>query len=63
MQPKLVIFDLDGTLVDGAHSVVDAMQFAFVSNKYPKPTNRQIMDIIGLSLPQAIIKIMSNSNE
>ncbi|NRA88823.1 MAG: HAD-IA family hydrolase [Rhizobiales bacterium] len=63
MQPKLVIFDLDGTLVDGAHSVVDAMQFAFVSNKYPKPTNRQIMDIIGLSLPQAIIKIISNFNE
>lgn len=62
-QPKLVIFDMDGTLVDGAGAVIPAMQHAFKAANLPKPEASQIRDMIGLSVPMGIRHILSNFND
>ena len=63
MQPKLVIFDLDGTLVDGAHAAIPAMQYAFETIGLPKPNDAQVRDMIGLSITPAIKHIINNFNK
>lgn len=63
MQPKLVIFDMDGTLVDGAKAAVPAMQFAFESVNLPPPNGKLIRDMIGLSIPQGIRHIINSFND
>lgn len=63
MNLKLVIFDLDGTLVDGAQAAIPAMQHAFTAFGLPKPNEGQIKDMIGLSITPAIKHILNNFNE
>ncbi|MBL1241607.1 MAG: HAD-IA family hydrolase [OCS116 cluster bacterium] len=63
MQPKLVIFDLDGTLVDGARAAIPAMQHAFEAVGLPKPNDAQVMDMIGLSIIPAIQHILNSFNQ
>jgi phosphoglycolate phosphatase len=50
----LVLFDLDGTLVDGQHSVLATFQAVFPAFGYRAPTGAEVRSIIGRSLPQAI---------
>ena len=54
---KLVIFDCDGTLVDGQHMIISAMKQASVNCKVPYPGDEQVRRIVGLSLPEAISKV------
>lgn len=63
MSLKLVIFDLDGTLVDGAQAAIPAMQHAFVTCGLPKPNAAQVMDMIGLSITPAIHHIINSFND
>ena len=49
---KLVIFDCDGTLVDSQHAICAAMEHAFRMAQLPIPTRADILDLVGLSLPQ-----------
>lgn len=63
MQPKLVIFDLDGTLVDGARAAIPAMQHAFDAVGLPQPNDAQVMDMIGLSITPAVKHIVNSFNE
>jgi len=51
---KLVIFDMDGTLVDSQHHIVATMTAAFVSAGHPPPPREQVLAIVGLSLPEAM---------
>ena len=51
---KLVVFDCDGTLVDGQAPVCDAMETAFAAANRTPPPRHAIRQIVGLSLPQAI---------
>jgi phosphoglycolate phosphatase len=51
---KLILFDLDGTLVDGQHSVHATFGAIFPDFGYPAPSKPQVRAIIGRSLPQAI---------
>lgn len=51
---RLVIFDMDGTLVDSQHAIVDTMSRAFADNGMAVPTAPAILSIVGLSLPEAI---------
>lgn len=53
-EPKLIIFDCDGTLVDSQHLIVAAMQSAFVACGLDAPPSGDVRGIIGLSLPEAI---------
>jgi len=50
----LILFDLDGTLVDGQHSVYATFAAIFPRFGYPPPTRADVRSIIGRSLPQAI---------
>lgn len=51
---KLIIFDCDGTLVDGQHLIIDAMKTACDVCDVPYPGDEAIRQIVGLSLLEAI---------
>ncbi|WP_417600790.1 HAD-IA family hydrolase [Pararhodobacter oceanensis] len=54
---KLVIFDVDGTLVDSQMHIAGAMGFAFASCGLTCPPHEAILGIVGLSLPQAMAQL------
>ena len=49
-----VVFDCDGTLVDGQASICEAMEAAFAGAALAAPSRNAIRRIVGLSLPQAL---------
>ncbi|WP_116087003.1 HAD-IA family hydrolase [Tropicimonas sp. IMCC34011] len=51
---QLVVFDMDGTLVDSQAHILMAMTEAFQSAGRPVPEVAAILGIVGLSLPQAV---------
>jgi len=51
---KLIVFDCDGTLVDGQHLILDAMQTASRVCGIAYPGDEAIRQIVGLSLFEAI---------
>jgi phosphoglycolate phosphatase len=54
---KLVVFDVDGTLVDSQAHIVGAMQHAFSTCGLTCPPSAEILGIVGLSLPQAMARL------
>lgn len=57
-EPRLVLFDCDGTLVDSQHIIVAAMEQAFLAEGLTAPPRAAILAIVGLSLPQAIGRLV-----
>ncbi|MFD1341050.1 HAD-IA family hydrolase [Litorisediminicola beolgyonensis] len=55
--PKLVIFDVDGTLVDSQADILAAMHMAFDSVSQRPPERAEILGIVGLSLPEALARL------
>ncbi len=51
---RLVIFDIDGTLVDSQASILASMRHAFETNGRPVPSREAALGIVGLSLPEAM---------
>ena len=51
---KLIVFDCDGTLVDGQHLILDAMQSASRACEIAYPGDEAVRQIVGLSLLEAI---------
>ena len=51
---KLVIFDIDGTLVDSQYHIVASMSHAFRAAGRPVPSRADALGIVGLSLPEAM---------
>ena len=58
----LVVFDCDGTLVDGQSAICDAMELAFAAAELPAPERNQVRRVVGLSLPQAISRLAPNGS-
>lgn len=54
VQGKLVIFDVDGTLVDSQELIAAAMSTAFRAAGLRSPARQRVLGIVGLSLPQAM---------
>ncbi|NOD65710.1 MULTISPECIES: HAD-IA family hydrolase [unclassified Ruegeria] len=54
---RLVLFDVDGTLVDSQGSIVHSMTTSFQSASVPVPSRDAILSIVGLSLPHAIARL------
>ncbi len=50
---RLVIFDVDGTLVDSQNHIFAAMVAAYDRIELPAPARAAVRGIVGLSLPQA----------
>jgi phosphoglycolate phosphatase len=55
---KLIVFDVDGTLVDSQHLIVAAQGLAFAENGLPAPGRREALSVVGLSLPQAFRRLV-----
>lgn len=54
---RLVVFDVDGTLVDSQHHIHNAMSHAFESVGLPPLPMAQVRGIVGLSLPVAVAEL------
>jgi len=60
---KLVIFDCDGTLVDGQHMIIDAMDLCFEREGLTPPPRKDSRSIIGLSLKEAMEVLLPGSDD
>ncbi|MCW8841981.1 MAG: HAD-IA family hydrolase [Rhodobacteraceae bacterium] len=54
---RLVVFDVDGTLVDSQQTIVEAMRRAFDQVGAPQPTREAVLGIVGLSLDVAMARL------
>ncbi|MGC9456048.1 MAG: HAD-IA family hydrolase [Halothiobacillaceae bacterium] len=55
--PKLIIFDWDGTLMDSTDRIVDAFLHAMGDCRLVPRERQEIRDIIGLALPEAVDRL------
>lgn len=55
---KLIIFDVDGTIVDSQGDILGAMGDAFASEGLEAPCRDEVLGIVGLSLPQAMERLV-----
>lgn len=55
---RLVVFDVDGTLVDSQADILAGMQAAFDGAGLPVPGREDILGIVGLSLPEAMSQLV-----
>ncbi|MDO5605295.1 MAG: HAD-IA family hydrolase [Paracoccus sp. (in: a-proteobacteria)] len=58
---KLVVFDVDGTLVDSQAQIVGAMRRAMDQAGLPELTRAHILSIVGLSLPEAVARLLPDT--
>lgn len=54
---RLVVFDVDGTLIDSQDSIVEAMHRAFDGAGHVLPTRQEVLSIVGLSLHEAVSRL------
>lgn len=54
---RLVVFDVDGTLVDSQRSIVESMRRAFEALALDMPTREAILGIVGLSIDVAMARL------
>ncbi len=54
---RAVVFDWDGTLVDSTARIVESMQLAAADIKLPMRSAKEVQQIIGLGLPEAIMTL------
>ncbi len=54
---RLVLFDVDGTLVDSQGAIVGAMTAAFAAAGLEAPDRQAILSIVGLSLDHAMARL------
>lgn len=62
MSLRLVVFDVDGTLVDSQLHILDAMGRAYAAEGLEMPLKEQVLSIVGLSLPEAFIRLMPGAD-
>lgn len=59
---KLVIFDVDGTLVDSQAEIIAAMTSAFDVIAAPPPDRASVLSIVGLSLAEAFEVLLPDAD-
>ncbi len=57
----LVVFDVDGTLIDSQHAITAAMAEAYLQNGFPAPTREAVRAIVGLSVAEAVAALSEGS--
>ncbi len=60
---RLIIFDVDGTLVDSQAEIVAAMDHAHRDSGFAMPSRGAILSIVGLSLPEAFAVLHPGASE
>lgn len=58
MLPKLVIFDLDGTLLNTVEDVADCFNQALTENNFPKRSLDEVISLVGGDLETIIEKLL-----
>lgn len=58
MTRRLVIWDVDGTLVDSQAAIVHSMTQAFAAVSLPAPSRARMLSIVGLSLERAMADLV-----
>jgi len=56
---KLIVFDVDGTLVDSQHVIIASVRAGFAHHGLPPPTDEAIRRIVGLSLIEGVARLAS----
>ena len=59
---RLAVFDCDGTLIDGQASICETMEAAFESLGLAPPARDAIRRAVGLSLPQALRRLLPDGD-
>lgn len=57
----LVVFDVDGTLVDSQHLIVEAQRRAFSEHGLQPPPRKDALSVVGLSLPEAFRRLVGEA--
>ena len=57
-QRRLVIFDVDGTLIDSQDHIHAAMAHAFAATGQVLPPRQMVLSIVGLSLGEAVARLV-----
>ena len=57
----LILFDVDGTLIDSQDQILRGMRTAFSKNNISAPSQNKILATVGLSLSEAFEPIVSRS--
>lgn len=52
--PDLIVFDVDGTLIDSQAQILASMEAAFAAFGRPMPDRATALSVVGLSLPLAL---------
>jgi len=60
---RLVVFDMDGTLIDSQRVILDAMARAFAAAGRAVPSEAEVLGIVGLSLPEAMAALLPEASE
>jgi phosphoglycolate phosphatase len=63
MTPLLVLFDIDGTLVDSQAHIVAAMERAHEAEGLACPPRGEVLAVVGLSLPEAMARLHPGASE
>ena len=58
---QLVLFDLDGTLIDSHAVIHECIRRTFAAAGHGEPAPQAVRSIIGLSLDHAIARLLGNS--
>lgn len=56
----LIVFDVDGTLIDSQHLIVAAQGLAFAEHGLAAPSRVESLSVVGLSLPQAFRRLVGD---
>lgn len=59
---KLVMFDMDGTLIDTGELIAEHMAKTFAGAGLDAPSPQQVRRVIGLSLPQAMLQLLDSQD-
>jgi len=60
---RLVVFDCDGTLVDGQAAICQTMEAAFASTGLVAPDRNMVRRMVGLSLPYALRELAPDASD
>ncbi|SDW80798.1 phosphoglycolate phosphatase [Ruegeria halocynthiae] len=60
---RLVLFDVDGTLVDSQGAIISAMTACFQAQSLSVPSRDAILSIVGLSLPHAMARLAADQTD
>ena len=60
---RFVVFDCDGTLVDGQAAICETMELAFANAGLVAPERNMVRRIVGLSLPYALRELAPEASD